>query len=245
MAASTTFQILKKLAPDMIDNNGNFRTIPIGEIKKRNLSDSRITLLKSLYTLLMDEGFTSKETRLYIFDPYITMSGVNNTINRLLQESKSWDGKEIPINNTYYKIQYDREKIDKAFGTTVATDIVYKSGNSSMIAEYNKRLAQLYAKRNKTSVNGALRENLALELRTDLMCSSIEQEKFDTFVEVIKPYIKEQMQAIVESLDPDMIGYFNYLLYNPVLSGRDKIRLDTLKIFLDPNYESSGDIEIE
>ena len=67
MAASTTFQILKKLAPDMIDNNGNFRTIPIGEIKKRNLSDSRITLLKSLYTLLrMRDSHLRKQDFIYL-----------------------------------------------------------------------------------------------------------------------------------------------------------------------------------
>jgi len=232
------------MRPDIIDKNGNFRTKPIGEIGKRNLSDSRIALLQSIYKLIDIDGFLSKETRLYISDPYITMSGINKIMNEESQENPHWNGKEININTTYAKIGYDRSnKLDKQLGTTIITDIVYKSQNNDVIAEYARRVAALYSKVNKGGDNDKLRNNLVLPLRNDVLCSELTSEKFDDFIKTILPYIKEHVDEVANEMDQDAVGYFNYLLYSPVLSDTDKIRLDRLRSYLDPSYEPNIEIE--
>lgn len=244
MAESSNFQMLRSLAPDLIDKNGNFRTIPIGTLKKRNLSETRLNLLKSIYTLIRAEGFLNEESVIYIFDPYITASGINKQMNEANEEKPNWDGKKIPLNTTHSRMSNDRKKLNTLFGGSIITDIVYKSQNHEAIAEYSRKVAEAYAKQySKTGGNEELRDNLALNLSRDVMCSELSSDKFDRFIELIKPYIKEQMRTIAEEMDKDMVGYFNYLLYSPVLSDKDKTRLDNLKIFLNPNYEPEIEIE--
>lgn len=242
MAASSNAQLLRKTIPDFVDKNGNFRTIPIGELKKRNLSESRLNLLKSLYTLIMTEGFLTRETRMYLTDPYITMNGINSILNRELEE-KSPGSPEITLNATYSKIGAGKRKLNEYFGNSIMSDILFKTQNEEAIKQYSSRVAAAYAKNKKTSTNGVLRENLALELRTDIMNSELTSEKFDDFIATITPYIKEQMKVVADGIDDDTVGYFNYLLYSPILSDEDKLRLDRLRIYLDPNY--SSDIKIE
>ena len=44
MGNSTILKEIKSVAADVIDANGNFRTMPIGAVAKRGLSEDRLRL---------------------------------------------------------------------------------------------------------------------------------------------------------------------------------------------------------
>ena len=66
MAKGSILNELKKLIPCIIDNNGNFRTIPIGIVKRQELSEERIRIIQTFVRLLVNTNFLQPETKIYI-----------------------------------------------------------------------------------------------------------------------------------------------------------------------------------
>ena len=46
------------------------------------------------------------------------------------------------------------------------------------------------------------------------------------------PYIKSQVKAVAESIDPESVGYFNYIISSPILPDEDMQRLYRLKLLM-------------
>lgn len=231
---------LKGIAYDMVDNNGNFRTIPIGMIGTRKLSNDRIRLLQCFLSLIKDTDMVSNETKYYVFNRYITKKGVNEELNELLKDK----GKQYKYNTTASKINYDQTKLEKQFGNEMLSDIILRTNNSDDIKRHTNNIIQAYLKYNSNKAED-LRNNIALELDKDTLCSELDDEKFKTFITVISPYLKSHMKMISSIIDADSVGYFNYLLYSPILSDVDKTRLDELKQLLDPSYIESEQIDVD
>lgn len=223
---------LKGIAYDLVDNNGNFRTIPIGTIGTRNLPNDRIKLLQYLVSLVKDTDIICNETKLYVFNRYITIRNVNEALNEIA-ESKG--GKQYSYNTTQSKIAYDRDKLHKLFGDGMISDIAFRTNNDEKMKEYTEKIINAHIKYNK-NITTDLRDNLALDISKEHLCSELDDTRFDDFLMTISPYLKSHMQSISSMLDTDSIGYFNYLLYSPILTDVDKKRLDILKLKLDPNY---------
>lgn len=244
MKYSKILDQLKEIAGDMIDNNGNFRTIPTGMVGKRNLSNDRLSLLQSLLVLLRDTDIITKETKLYIFERYITIKGVNDKINDRIREVGGNDSKLICYNTTSSRIGYDRGKIVKEFGNSIIADIVTLTGNDEILNQHRKNIAQAYIRYGNTEGKD-IRDNLALKLDRGCLCTELEEDKFKQFIETIQPYLKSQMDYISSIIDKDSVGYFNYLLFSPVLTEVDKRRLEELKQRLDTSNIIVEQLDIE
>lgn len=231
---------LKGIAYDMVDNNGNFRTVPIGTIGTRRLSNDRIRLLQYIISLVKDTDIVTQETKLYVFNRYISIKDVNIEINRVLEPT----GKQYSYNTTASKIAYDRDKLQKLLGTDILADIAFRSENEDKIKIHTKNVINAHIKYGK-HIKKDLRDGLALEINKNYLCTELDEDKFDQFLSDISPYLKSHMEKIAEEIDKDSVGYFNYLLYSPMLSDVDKQRLEKLKQRLDPSYIEAELIDIE
>ena len=228
MANSKLLSQLKELAYDMVDNNGNFRTVPIGNVGKRNLSDDRLQLLRSIISLIKDTDIVTNETRMYLFNETMTIKWVNKKMNELAEEQ----GREpVPYNTTASKISYDRTKLEKCFGASILADIIFRTNNSDDIKVHISNVAKAYARYNKQS-DDEIRSNIMLKLNSSVLCSELSDEKFGQFISVISPYTKQHMERISNNIDEDALGYFNYIITSPVLTEEDKGRLQTIKVLL-------------
>lgn len=230
MAKGGFYDFLKQVIGDMVDSNGNMRVTPIGNTGKRNLSNNRIKVLVDLINLLKDTTIITEESKLYVFDKYITIKGVNEALNISIANSKD----ELKFNNTLSKIQYDKNKLERIFGSRFFIDIL---SFDTDIAQYERIIAEQYFKYTKNK--NKLRDNIALNIDKNYMASEIKDEDFKEFISIIKPYIKSHMMFIEQSLNKDMIGYFNYILSMPSLQGVDKDRYNLLATLLeDTNTDS-------
>lgn len=229
MGNSTLLKEIKNVAADVIDNNGNFRTVPIGAVGKRNLSEDRLKLLQSFLALLRDTSMICDETRMYLFNKYITLKGVTDELNSKLRPGD----KEINGHTTNAKVNYDRSKIQSKVGENIIQDILINNGNESALKIYAVKIAEcnvLYGK----SKGEDLRDYIALNLDKKALSSELDEERFNNLIVTIMPYLKSHMRAVEKSLDKESIGYFNYLVQSPALYGVDKERYDYIKELLSP-----------
>lgn len=218
MAKGGFLEHLKNIIGDLVDTNGNFRVLPIGRTGKLNLSNNKIKLLTDTIKLLRDTSIITRETKLYVFDKHITISGVNELINFDIGK----DGKEVSRNSTQSKIQYDKIRLQRFFGVDFFVNILTRDIDISV---YEKTLAELFV---KYSGKDGARDNLLLKIPKDCMNTSLTEEEFEEFRQIISPYIKSHINKIEESIDIRYCGYFNYLLNMPNLDGINKERADIL-----------------
>ena len=230
---SSILRDIKELNWSLIDKNGNFRSVPIGILGKRNISKDRLEMLKSIVRLVKDTNIVCKETKLYVSDRDIKIRGVNEEMN--MGSSAS-----IPYNTTSAKIGYDRMKLSKYLGESIVRDIIYKCDDYNTLSGYMLKITNAYRK--YCGDNIKIRDEIGLDLDRNIICSELSEEEFNKFIRVILPYLKSHMEEVSKSINKESIGYFNYLVSSPVLEGIDKERLEILKNI---TRLSKGSIEIE
>ena len=211
---------LKGIIPDVVDEYGNIRVKHIGEVGKLGLSEGRVRTLNNFISLLKDTDVIVKETKIYIFNKYISMKGVNEEIN------KNSD-KPIAYNSTVSKIQYDRLKLESAFGDSVLEDILYYNED---ISKYERIIAEQLL---SVSTSLDIKNNLVLELPEDCVNTEISDDEFLEFISIIAPYTKKQIKWVQENIDRRYIGYFNYITHMPISSKKDKDRLEMITKMLE------------
>lgn len=223
---------LKLIYPDAIDNNGNLRTMPIGLLAKRKISMGRFHLLQSFIKLIIETDIVNKETKLYISNPDISYRSVNRAMNELNGNVEP----EIPERTTQSKIGYGRRKLMETFGEDIVTDIAFKTMNDDKIRIYEEKITKAYREYAGGSRED-IRDGIALTLDKDSLCGELSDDKFDQFIDIIKPYLKHHMEAVSANMDEDSIGYFNNLMFNPNLNNVDKERLALLEELVNPSIE--------
>lgn len=222
MAKESFLVYLREIIGDMVDVNGNMRVTPIGATGKKNLSNNKIKLLSDIISLLRNTSIINKETRMYISNKYITIRGVNETLNEDITNTQD----RINNNTTLSKIQYDKNRLSKIFGESMFVDILSKDMDISI---YERIIAEQYV---KYAGKSDIKKNLLINIPSDCMSSEIEEDAFEEFIGVISPYIKSQITFIENNLDISSCGYFNYLLSMPSLTGINKERSDRIKTLL-------------
>ena len=171
-----------------------------------------------------------EETRTYIFNKYITLKGVTDELN--LRDAST--GKVRNGHTTNSKVNYDRAKIQRLIGDNFIQDVLINNGNDDKMTEYSAKIVQaniIYGKQQGEDI----RDNIALSLNRRALCMNVDEEKWETFIQTIMPYLKSHMQAVTKSLDIETVGYFNYLVLSQSLSGVDKERYDYIKQLLSPS----------
>lgn len=238
MAKGSILNELKKLIPCVIDNNGNFRTIPIGIVKRQELSEERIRIIQTFVRLLVNTNFLQPETKIYISNEYITIDGVYDKI-------KNGDytvDREATFNSVRNRIYRDQMKISNTFGNDIVTDL-YSS--SKKIDKYINIMAEQFAK----LADSTLKDSLRLDIPKDCINSSITDDEFNNFIEIIKPYTEIKAKEVEDNIDNRVSGYFNYILSCPdeCLSEDDldrKILLVELLTTGDIHKNESSSIEV-
>lgn len=216
-------QYLREIVCDMVDDNDNVRTIPVGAIGKLKLSNNKIKFLSDLIVLLRDTSIINQETKLYIKNRYISMRRVID----LLEDQNMSNKKRIKESTVAGKVQYDRDKLTKIFGESMFTDVLSKTGDISI---YERILLEQYLKYNGNT--DELRKNLLLNIPKNCVLSELDEKSFEEFISIIAPYTKNQVKYIEDNIDTNSCGYFNYLLSMPNLSRIDKERLRILQTLL-------------
>lgn len=224
MASSTVLNSLKEIVNDIIDSNGNMRVTPIGVVGKRGLDAQRIGLLEDLVILLKTTNVINAETRLYIFNRYITLGGVTETLN-----SEREEGNYVNVNTTKAKIWYDKGKLDKLFGPSYVADIVFSTAIST--DELAEKLSNVYIK--YSGDTSKMRDSIRLDIRRDIIVKSIADDEFSDFITTIAPYTSTQMQYIESHISDKQVGYFNHLLSGMGLTVKDRENLGILKELLE------------
>lgn len=221
MGKTGLFYDIKKIVPDLIDNNGNFRTMPIGVFNKVKVPKKTVEIFKSFLALLKNTNIIHDETKLYLFNPYITLKEVNEEIN-------SRYNKKLVLNTTISKVGQDRMKIVALVGDDFVHQIISSKFDYDMYAHI---IAEQSLKYKEDGVKD-LRDNLLLPLNRDIINYKLSDEDFDTFLDIVKPYMKSHIDTLARNIDEKMIGYFNNLIVNHNLSEKDKERYELLLQFL-------------
>ena len=204
MANNGTFMRWKKIIYEMRDNNGNFRTMPIGTMAKQHLSSDRIRLIQLTIRLLLDTDWLKPSTRMYLSEEGISAA----KIYKRMVDDPNIDTDGLTEKALIVRIYRDQEKVDKMLGLDFVEKVCYGVGP---IANYLERVAKAYSEIS----NNDLRDNLALEIPENCISTVCDKDEFDEFVGIIIPYLKSHMASITNGLNTNAAGYFNYLLNCP------------------------------
>lgn len=213
---------LKDIVDDMVDSNGNIRTMPIGNLGRRNLSTNRIKFIADFLRFLNNTDIINRETRIYIENKHMSIRGVNEYLNKNIKDGE----KLYNENTTVSRIQYDKNKLTKIFGQSMFFDVLSPNRDISV---YERTLVEQYIKYSNAE---EYRKNLLLNIPENYVCTELSDEEFKDFMIIIAPYIRSQMRFIEENISEKACGYFNYLLGMPELEGIDKDRANMIKEML-------------
>lgn len=227
MEKNTLLYELKKTIPDFLDINGNFKKIPTGGSVKHNLTIEKVRLFESFITLLRDTPIIHEETRIYIFDKYISYSGVAEQMTALRKK------KVTPsyVNGAIYR---SRNRLEKMFSKNIVRDIL----DGRELDKYKVLIGQAYI---QYSTESAIdyRDNILLPLDRNIICDNLDARSFDLFLNTIKPYINSNVARLSREIDRNIIGYFNFIMSSPVLKDIDRERKNFLLRLIVPAEEAS------
>lgn len=219
MATTSILEYLKVAIGDMVDSTGNIRVTPIGITAKRKLSNNKIKFLADLIRLVRDTKIITDETRIYIFNRYISSRKVADLLNESIDNVED----HYKVSTTIAKIQYDKNKLSKIFGERMFLDILSIRDD---ITVYERALAEQYAKyHRKVDIS----KSLVIGIPKDCMATELSDEEFDKFISEIEPYTVKNIQEVESRLDVTACGYFNYIMTMGGLTGVNKQREDRIK----------------
>lgn len=236
MANNGNFKTMQGIIQDLVDSNGNFRTIPIGQVKARNLSKERIHNLQSIIRLLLSTGFTSYETKYYLTHKGYSASMVYEELRDSGYYNKLNTTDEIAVRN---KISFDQRKMNTKIGETAAVDMLSMATKDSIYMEkVNQQFAILGKHKSK--------DGLIIDFDKNAICTELEDEDFENFITIIEPYFKTSVEKVKSTISPNEVGYFNYLLNCPteVLNGVDLERKNRINELMGIHEKKSNKIDI-
>lgn len=223
MSSKTITKQLKALVEDFTDSEGNILERPKGRFVRKKLDERRIMFLRRFVDLLLNTGFVSEETKLYIKNRYITQEGV--------AEAMRERGKEANPNSVSAKIWYDKNKIVHLFGTRFLVEITeYDNVN---MEDYEIKLDKAFAK----YCNNKALKDIIIDLPTGRYERKLEDEEFIQLLEKLKPYIKINVKKVSESITSGEVGYIEFLLSSNILDSGELKHRRILEGFL-----KTGDI---
>ena len=206
-SSSRILKEIKSITFDMMDSNGNFRITPIGNIGKRKISNSRLDLIRKFLKAVYDSSILKDETKLYlkgVDTKYSTICELVNMNNKL--EDKVSEAAIVG------RIQYDKVKLEKAFGQSFIAELVYSTINQK---QYEDKINQFILE-NDSSFYGN-RDKLLIKFDTGVVSPEFDRSSgsfMDTYGHVIESFAKWKVDKLVESLNSnkEFVGYMNFLM---------------------------------
>ncbi|MBU3101909.1 MULTISPECIES: hypothetical protein [Clostridium] len=201
---------LKEIIYAFVDSEGRILDKPkpytINTIK---LNKRRNDFIRQFIDLLLNTKFITNESKIYLLNKNYTMRNVHEEIQKL--------GSRIAYRTVTAKLYYDSTKIASVFTSKMLTEILfYDKANMDM---YEEALADVL---NKYSNKKILHENIGLKLPKTKLNNSLSDDEFNDFLQIIKPYLKSQINFIYDNINKRSIGYAEYLLSSTLLSDIQK-----------------------
>lgn len=223
MGKVKSMQLLKGVYHDIYDKNGNLRGQTLHSIIPESLEQNRLDFLESLLTLAIKTDYLSYESKYYIQNRDLSMSNVH----RDLIEDNYYANhglKELSEKGVITKLYRDQEKMDKELGQSVVVDALSKL---RPIAQYTEALARAFTKAGSNDI----KDNLIIELDSDVVTTEIGSDDFDMLVSLLEPYFKSKANELKDSLTEQQVGYLNYISGCPdeYLQPLDKSRKDRIR----------------
>ena len=226
--SNNILSLLKEYIYSLVDNNGNFRTLPIGEIGKRKLTEDRLKMLQELVKFLRDTNFFNDAGRIYVFNRRSTIKDVHEEIGDLARG----EGRKPPSFSTVKnKIDYCRDKFTTTFGAQTLYDITHRIHNENKLKAFKLKIIECYKKygynddailagRDKNS-HKSINDNILLNLNVGEVNESVDVNKLKEYIFLIKPYLNNVVNELTDKLNTeyqDCISYIEYLTYCPSLT---------------------------
>lgn len=205
--------------------------------------NKRVELLKDIYETVLDKDFMNEFGVEYIRNPHMTISDVVDKYNLSLENDEDKINENTgrsriiycsqKINKVFKEVEYDRVKYDiitwifkkKTSFNEIATmekineiDNIFLDQIKVFKCTYDKKKYKVY------------KRDLIIDLPKTDEIKEIEDDEFENFIEILRPYSKNQI-SIVQSVINNMtkeVGYFNYLINNTDLSERDLERREDI-----------------
>ncbi|MEG1871189.1 MAG: hypothetical protein RR192_04250 [Peptostreptococcaceae bacterium] len=214
--SNDVFKQLKLLMYEFVDERGNMTDEVKYNLLDRTSSKEKVRLLKDICTFILNTDYLSDSSKYYVkFKNY----RVADIVDRQFEQ-----GKRMSENAVRQIIFRDKQRYRKDLPDLYSNLVILKSGD---IKEYEKMYFRLLERYGSECT---VREKISLDLdcRKDEVCRELSEEKFVSLIEILRPHILINENKLVENMDKDMIGYFNYLIEYHSLDEIDSRRLRVL-----------------
>lgn len=181
----------------------------------KKLSTKAEQFFYDLTWLLLETDYANEETRCYLKNPWLPLKGVVNELKINGYEQS------INQNTVQTKIFRCREKFIGDFGTEVLSNILESSERN--LDTYYNTLNKLMVKHGKLDILSLTALKGYCE-RTSDISEEINDEEFDSFMEMITPYTNRVIEAVIKEIDTGVVGYINYIMNKPNTNGKEQER---------------------
>lgn len=202
-------------------------------------SEEKVKILENVYETVLNISFMNEFSKTYIRNPHITVRDVVDIYNLTIKNESNKINESTgrsriiycsqKINRVFKDVEYNREKYDiitwlfkkkTAFSENIQNEELDKINQEFLrqINEFKDTYNKVRYKKN--------RKDLIIDLPKVTEVNEIEDDDFENFMEIIRPYSKNQVniiQSVINNMEKE-VGYYNYLMNNTNLSKKDKER---------------------
>lgn len=180
------------------------------------IDSKRYDFLCDLIFLVLKTDYTNDVTKVYLLNQYMSIKGV------LVEYNKTH--KPLKEHGAYTSIWRDKSKFIQDFGESIIFNLLNEKDLD--ISKKRERLSELLGEYSKTNLLDNI--NLNLENSDYVYNDSLSDERFNSFLEKIRPYIKRNIERVEKSIDNETKAYINYILNHQSINEVDKYRIETL-----------------
>lgn len=222
----STFKSLHKFYSSCFDDNGNFCDDKAKTIIKSYAyyGNDRLSLLKNIYDSVLSAKFVNKFARLYITNSNMTVRDIGNFYNEklpiggeLVKEATSRSqisNCSAKINDIFYDIEFNRINYDII--TWLLDSNTFRLDND----DEKKRLKEEFLGQLNNFIELYIdkpiidKRDLIITLPICSKINKINQEEFEEFMNIIRPYSRHEMKMIQDNMGEyvDCVGYLKYIM---------------------------------
>ena len=230
----STFKSIHKYYSSCHDDNGNFdRTKAETLIKSfAYYGNERLNILESVYNSVLKAGFINKFSRLYLTNSNMTVRDIGKNYNENLPIGEPI----VKEGTSRSQISYCSSKVNEVFKDIefgkVTFDIVtwlmdantFRLDNDDTKKELRDRFLEQLTKFIELYVEKPAidRKDLIISLPRCEKVTEINQEDFDDFMDIIRPYSRHVIRKVQDGIN-DYINCVGYLKY--IMSSSDQLSL--------------------
>ncbi len=212
---------LKALMRETLEN-GVILYKPKFQYFQRSYDEARERLAIELTRLLINTTYFDRATKLFIANMYMNKRDVAKELNNF--------GIAVCDSTVATRIRSDIARFVKDFGSNVIVDLF--ENTNTPVDKYQLKLERIMSKNNISKCELDSLRGLMIPVGT-LSSDSIPDEKFDAFLDMIRPYTELGMRQVELKLDREVCGYARKLLSDGAFGDEQERHLEKLKLLLD------------